>query len=517
MGTVFWNISAVTTSMILAFALTGCGGGGGNSDSTAPTAMTTPSSGNKLTLHETVVIQFSESMDTSSLALGGNMAADSDAGAWSTTTDTNDTLTISPGSHWKTGAGTLTVDAKDLAGNSLSTINLSYTETVKFTTFQNADLVIGQPDFISYQANQGGTKGANTINGPVGNPGYGNNMLYLPDSNNHRVLGFNTMPATNNANADLALGQTSFTSSDSGVADNRFVYMESLSVAGNQLLVDDYLSNRVLIYNSLPTSGPGTADHVVGQVDMTSSANACTATGLYRPESLTTINGKLIVTDSSNNRVLIWNSIPASDGVAADLVLGQGDFTHCTANDDDQNNSIDATPSGRTFNYPTDVWSDGTRLVVVDTSNNRLLIWNTFPTSDFQPADIVLGQSDFTHAAANDDDQNGSSDSTPSARTLDSPVVGLTSDGSKLIAVDENNHRVLIWNTFPSSNFQAADVVLGQGDFTHYAYNDDNQDGTGQIQPTARTLFYPSGLTLAGDKLIVTDNGNNRFLVFTSQ
>ena len=40
--------------------------------------------------------------------------------------------------------------------------------------------------------------------------------------------------------------------------------------------------------------------------------------------------------------------------------------------------------SGSGFNYPTDVWSDGTRLFVVDQGNNRILGWNTFPTQSGQ-------------------------------------------------------------------------------------------------------------------------------------
>ena len=37
----------------------------------------------------------------------------------------------------------------------------------------------------------------------------------------------------------------------------------------------------------------------------------------------------------------------------------------------------------------------GGRLYVADKSNNRVLVWNSFPTVDFQPADHVLGQPDF--------------------------------------------------------------------------------------------------------------------------
>jgi hypothetical protein len=45
---------------------------------------------------------------------------------------------------------------------------------------------------------------------------------------------------------------------------------------------------------------------------------------------------------------------------------------------------------------PTAVASDGSILAVADTSNNRILIWKSIPTTFGQPADIVLGQKDFT-------------------------------------------------------------------------------------------------------------------------
>ena len=38
-------------------------------------------------------------------------------------------------------------------------------------------------------------------------------------------------------------------------------------------------------------------------------------------------NGKLYIADTQNHRVLIFNSIPTANGAAADVVLGQPDFS----------------------------------------------------------------------------------------------------------------------------------------------------------------------------------------------
>jgi hypothetical protein len=287
----------------------------------------------------------------------------------------------------------------------------------------------------------------------------------------------------------------------------------TVTTYNGKLLVTDYENSRILIWNSAPTTSNQPADVVVGQPGFGISGSSCTQTGLNYPWSISTGGGKLIVADPSNNRVMIWNTIPTTNGAPADLVLGQSDFTHNVYNDDNQDGSP-GNPTARTLFGPIDVWSDGTKLVVADYSNNRVLIWNTFPHANFIPADVVLGQSDFTHNAANDDNQDGSYDG-PTARTLYDPF-SIDSNGTQLFVADYYNNRVLIWNTFPTANFTPADVVLGQSDFTHNAANDDNQDGS-YDGPTARTLYNPIDVYVFETKLFVTDYSNARFLIFESQ
>jgi hypothetical protein len=160
------------------------------------------------------------------------------------------------------------------------------------------------------------------------------------------------------------------------------------------------------------------------------------------------------------------------------------------------------------FDFPTDVWSDGTRLAVADHRNNRVLVWEAFPTANGAPADLAVGQPDLV--------SNGSA-------TTQTGLLGLyggtylASNGNQLFVADWGNNRVLVWNTFPTASGAAADVVLGQGDFTHGVYNDDNTDGTPDTGPSARTLFVPSGLGLWGGQLFVADAGNYRYLIFDAQ
>ncbi|WOA31745.1 hypothetical protein [Alloalcanivorax xenomutans] len=386
---------------------------------------------------------------------------------------------------------------------------------LKLSNFQPAAVVIGQADFAGIRPNQNGEPDANTLRGLYGNPAVSaSGTLFISDYDNNRVLAYNGIPTANNAVADFVLGQPDFTTTAPGELNGP----QQISIAGGKMAMVDYDSNRVFLYNTVPSDAGAEPDIVVGQTDPDSWNTDCDAIHVDTPETVDiTGNGKLVVTDSDHNRVLIWNSLPTTHGQPADLVLGQADFTHCEPNDDDQNGVEEETPTARSLAYPAGSWTDGNRLIVVDGANNRVLIWNSFPTSNFQPADIVIGQPDFSRNIHNDDDQDGEPDEAPSARTLYYPYDGVDSNGRQLAIADSGNARVLIWNSFPTSNFQPADVVLGQSDFTHYAPNDDDQDGTLDSAASARAMAYPTGVRFYQDKLLVADEGNNRVLIFQSQ
>lgn len=376
---------------------------------------------------------------------------------------------------------------------------------VDLTTFQNASVVVGQADFASGDSDQGGAADANTIDHPYGNAIVHSGMLYLHDYRNNRVLGFFSVPTTNDASADFVLGQADFVSTTSGDLADEMDRPQTVRVDNGRMLIDEFGNNRVLIWDTVPTATAVPADFVVGQPGFGSSGSACSQSELNSPESIETVNGKLIVTDTDNSRVMIWNTIPTSDGVPADIVLGQNTFTTCTNNDDDQDGNTDAGPTARTLSYPAGAWSDGTRLIVADSDNNRVLIWNTFPTSNFTPADVVVGQSDMTSDGPGLSDQD-----------LDSPY-HMTANGTQLFVCDNDNNRVLIWNSIPTTNYAPADIVLGQSDFVHGTSNDDNQDDVDDGQPSARTLDSPAGVYAYDNKLIVSDTGNSRYLIFQGQ
>lgn len=95
-------------------------------DGGAPTVVVSPSSGTAVDQAGSIVLTFSEGMNTGSLSLTGTLSAEG-TGNWTTTTNTNDTLTVTPTSNWSTGSGkTLTVNVDDLAGFAAPSQSLTF-------------------------------------------------------------------------------------------------------------------------------------------------------------------------------------------------------------------------------------------------------------------------------------------------------------------------------------------------------------------------------------------------------
>lgn len=346
---------------------------------------------------------------------------------------------------------------------------------------QAAALVIGQPDFTT------GAPGTTrtTQGGPTGVAVAPDGTLYIAELGNNRVTGFTSLPAAPGAPASFVLGQADFTSNAAGSTANKFASPYWLAVADGHLLVDDYANNRVLIYNALPGAGNPPADVAIGaSTTATAGGGSCAANQNQQPVGFAVGNGKLVVADLY--RVVGYGAIPTHSGASADLVLGQPDFTTCTA---------PATPAARSLSRAVGVWTDGTRLLVTDYGASRVLVWNRFPTANDQPPDLVLGQADFVSGQAN---RGGG----PTSASLALPY-GVWSNGNQIIVSDLINNRVLVWNNWPTANGQSADVVLGQPDFTT------NSAGT-----SATKIGQPTQVAVFDNQLLVADFTNNRVLVW---
>ena len=102
----------------------GTTGGGAEPDVTAPEASADPASGSAIMATTVIAVTFSETMDTDSLALTGNLATVGQA-QWN---EAGDVLTLSPATVWPEGSNRdFVVDAADPAGNPLESLSLVYT------------------------------------------------------------------------------------------------------------------------------------------------------------------------------------------------------------------------------------------------------------------------------------------------------------------------------------------------------------------------------------------------------
>lgn len=374
---------------------------------------------------------------------------------------------------------------------------------------QIAALVLGQPDFQSNQSNISGLVTAESLNYPA-DVFYDGTRLYVADMLNHRVLIWNSLPTTNNQPADIVLGQADFESNieHAEVTAATLNWPYSVYSDGTRLFVADAGNNRVLIWNSIPTSNNQEADLALGQLNLTSRADnflSAAANRLKYPVDVFSDGTRLFVVDQGYHRVLVWNQIPTATATPADLVLGQANFSgtlpnrRMTAINAGNGDPVDPPSdiTGDLLSSPSGVYSDGTKLVVTDTTNSRVLVWNTMPTTNGQVADFVLGQPDFATVGPN---TGGIS-----ASTIFNPV-GVTGHAGQLLVSDFMNNRILVWNALSGNSQQPADFILGQ---PSSIASDPNAGGVSET-----SLFRPERISAVGARLFVADSVNNRVLIW---
>ena len=344
-----------------------------------------------------------------------------------------------------------------------------------------ADVVVGQPNMTSTAQNNAGVSSQLLSN--VSSVYSDGTRLYAADTANNRVLIWNTIPTSNQVAASLVLGQpdmTSNTASPSTTSSQSLRGPTSVYSDGTRLYVADPPNNRVLIWNRIPTVNQAAASLVLGQANMTAYGAGTSSQSFNFPNSVYGNGTRLYVADESNNRVLIWNTIPTATQTAADVVLGQPDMTTGTSG-----------LTSQTMHFPASVYSDGSKVYVVD-NHERVLIWNTIPTGVPAPgADVVLGQPNMT--------SNGSG---LNSQSLNYPT-SVYGDGTRLYVADQDNNRVLIWNTIPTATQAAANMVLGQPDMT--------SAGAGL---SSQGLRSPVSVYSDGTSVYVGDSGNDRIILF---
>ncbi|MGA3085930.1 MAG: hypothetical protein ABSE95_14230 [Thermodesulfobacteriota bacterium] len=213
-----------------------------------------------------------------------------------------------------------------------------------------------------------------------------------------------------------------------------FNHPMNITADGTHLLLADTRNNRILIWNSLPT-GNVPPDLVLGQDNLTTNNPGTDLNRLNWPVGVSAAGSKVVVADTYNNRILIWNIFPTTNAKAADFYI-----------------SLPAVDPSRGFSgaWPWAVWTNGTKLIVCATQASEVFIWNTFPTTDKAPDIILTGKNPTTGV---------SSFGTP--RTIGT-------DGSTYLVIGDHNANVasgqesasFVWKSFPSTSDQPYDFKM---------------------------------------------------------
>jgi hypothetical protein len=346
------------------------------------------------------------------------------------------------------------------------------------------------------------TPTAATLFGPRGAALAGaDGPLFIADTGHHRVLIWRRLPSQDYAPADALIGQPDFgregrnAKGEPGAAT--FNVPTGVAATRTVLAVADAWNHRVLIWHGLPETDNQPADVVLGQADFGSmlanrggEPGADTLNWCY---GVTIAGPRLIVCDTGNRRVLVWNEIPRQNGTPADLVLGQTDME---CRDENGGRGVDA----QGMRWPHSATFAGEMLLVADSGNNRLMVWSRLPNESGAPCDYLIGQ---THPFAC---EHNRANYWPDAASLNMPYACTALAGGIAVA-DTANSRLLGFTHADFGMGAAAHRLSGQPDF--YSKGDNRWQA-----PVRDSLCWPYGLTACGDTVVIADSGNNRVMLW---
>lgn len=384
------------------------------------------------------------------------------------------------------------------------------------------------------------------------------------------TVGFATLLAIGNAHAfpttappasNSIVGQGDYTTGYQLQEDDAFIGAQPASAstffvptdiefdaANERMFVADIHNSRVLVFDLSQGLDSGmSAVAVLGQPDLNAGfsgagftwgdqnntpnpaygcaagVNACGATRVWRI-AYASSQQLLFASDSDNNRVLVWDlSQGISNGMPATAVLGQLDFTTATAN-----TACNGLGSGSTnacgFDLPVAVAvnEQGDRLVVSDTGNRRLLVYDiSLGVTTGMQASAVLGQQNFSDRVSHLGCDGITANTVDACGLEDVFQVAFQPGTEKLFASDLDANRILIFDMASGvTNGMAASGVIGQPNFTTGTPNTSCDGLTSGDTATNECGLGIWGASFAFDVAngvtYIADEANHRILVHDS-
>jgi uncharacterized protein (TIGR03437 family) len=388
-----------------------------------------------------------------------------------------------------------------------------------------ADVVVGQPDFVSATAlpvSQQNLLIRDRIVAPFGIAIDSRGSLYLADSDParpnqfSRILVFDANAIRNGTAAVRIIGVLAGAVQPPQELIDRTALIgpSGMALLNESLVVTDTFSNRILIFpprDQWPdeaTSLSPQALTVIGQADFGArSANRGlpepSAATLSVPTAIAVSGGQIFVTDTGNHRALVFGP----PYMAASRVLGQTRFNTNSVNfiEGREVRFIAQTASGTFADAAVlvDTRAETPHLYIADTQNHRVLGFrDARRVRGGEPADLVIGQPDLFRSQCNYPANN---QDIPSNTGLCTPVALALDDDGNLYVADAGNSRIV---RFPkpfaaSQTLPPADLVIGQRSFDARI-----------TDASSRTMSFPSGIAILPGGLMASDAAHNRVLFF---
>ncbi|MDX1979692.1 MAG: hypothetical protein SFV51_05440 [Bryobacteraceae bacterium] len=363
---------------------------------------------------------------------------------------------------------------------------LAWRNAASFENGVPADVIIGQRDPFSTLPQGPGTSGGLTtgLAFPTGIAVDRQGNLYVADSGNNRILRYPQPLAQGDELKlpDMAIGQANFNSNRPN-PEGVTAQSVALNLGGSRvfrvglffdpsgnLWLSDSGNHRVLRYPAAALArgaNAPAADVVVGQFNFTSNqsnrGDRNNKTAMSEPAGITMDGaGRLYVCDALN-RVMVYTN-PVT-GASAARIMG----IKVPQEGEPTPPAVNDTSLGVSGRPPESVFILGSTPFVVDTGANRIVRYDPFESWPGEgaafspPGRQFIGQADALASKEN------RARPEPSNAGFDSPVFATVAN-NEVWVVDAGNHRVLV---FPvqGGSISTATRVLGQADFFQSAPN----------------------------------------------